>query len=62
MSLKAKAHSKGAIALFLNFLDFNMAKMFKVFNIRPKEPSMDPAMAAAVALAESKSDVNFILD
>ena len=50
MSLKAKAHSKGAIALFLNFLDFNMAKMFKVFNIRPKEPSMDPAMAAAVAL------------
>ena len=53
MSLKAKAQSKGAIALFLNFLDFNMAKMFKVFNIRPTEPSMDPAMAAAVALVES---------
>ena len=53
MSLKAKAQSKGAIALFLNFSDFNMTKMFKVFNIRPTEPSMDPAMAAAVALVES---------
>ena len=53
MSLKAKAQSKGAIALFLNFLDFNITKMFKVFIIRPMEPSMAPAMAAAVALVGS---------
>ena len=53
MSLKANAQSKGAIALFLNFLDFNITKMFKVFIIRPMEPSMAPAMAAAVALVGS---------
>ena len=53
MSLKAKAHSKGAIALFLNFSDFNMTKMFKVFNIRPIKASMHPAMAAVVALVGS---------